>query len=89
MDDPDENVELLSQKLWEMYNDCFPLSTVKTSSRDPPYMSPLVKHLYKMRNKNAKTDSNVERANCQGKINDLIRKNQINAVRKQETLQGI
>ena len=25
--DLDESVELLSQKLWEMYNDCFPLIT--------------------------------------------------------------
>ena len=43
--DLDESGELLSQKLWEMYNDCFPLITVNLSSRDPPYMSPLVKHL--------------------------------------------
>lgn len=71
LDDPNESVELLSQKLLEMYNDCFPLIAVKTSSRDPPYMSPLVKHLCKIRNKNAKTDS------------DLICKNQINAVRNE------
>ena len=36
LDDLDESVELLSRKLWEMYNECcFPLS-VKTFSRDPP-----------------------------------------------------
>jgi hypothetical protein len=29
-----------------MFEDCFPLRIVKVSSRDPPYMSPLVKHLY-------------------------------------------
>lgn len=29
--DLDESVELLSQKLWEMYNDFFPLITVKFS----------------------------------------------------------
>ena len=73
LDDPDER-ELLIQKLWKMYNDCFPLITVKTSSRAPPYMSPLVKHLCKIRNKNAKTDSDVTRVTCQGKVNDLIRK---------------
>ena len=81
--DLDESVELLSQKLWEMYNDCFPLITVNLSSRDPPYMSPLVKHLCKIRNKNAGTDSDVMRATRQEKINDLIRKNQINAVRNE------
>ena len=81
--DLDESVELLSQKLWEMYNDCFPLITVNLSSRDPPYMSPLVKHLCKIRNKNAGADSDVMRATRQEKINDLIRKNQINAVRNE------
>ena len=35
----------------------------------------------KVRNKNAKTDSDVMKATRQGKIDDLIRKNQINAVR--------
>ncbi|PFX32709.1 hypothetical protein AWC38_SpisGene2368 [Stylophora pistillata] len=81
--DLDESVELLSQKLWEMYDDSLPLITVKLSSRDPPYMSPLVKHLCKIRNENARTDSDVMRATRQEKINDLIRKNQINAVRNE------
>ena len=65
-----------------MYNDCFPLIAIKTSSRDPPYMSPLVKHLCKIRNKNAKTDD-VMTATRRGEINDLICKNQINAVRNE------
>lgn len=69
LDDPNESVELLSQKLLEMYNDCFPLIAVKTSSRDPPYMSPLVKHLCKIRNKNAETDSDLIRATRRGEIN--------------------
>ena len=46
-------------------------------------MSPLVKHLCEIRNKNAGTDSDVMRATRQEKINDLIRKNQINAVRNE------
>lgn len=57
--DPDESVQLLSEKLWEMYNDSFPLITVKTPSRDQPYMSPLVEHLCKIRNRNAKIDSDA------------------------------
>ena len=60
--DLDESVELLSQKLWEMYNDCFPLITVNLSSRDPPYTSPLVKHLCKIRNKNAGTATRQEKS---------------------------
>ncbi|PFX22189.1 hypothetical protein AWC38_SpisGene13306 [Stylophora pistillata] len=81
--DPDESVELLSQKLWEMYNDCLPLITLELSSRDPPYMSLLVQHLCKIRNENARTDSDVVRATRQEKINDLVRKNQINAIRNE------
>ena len=57
--DPDESVQLLSEKLWEMYNDSFPLITVKTSSRDQPYMPPLVEHLCKIRNRSAKIDSDA------------------------------
>ena len=34
-----------------------------------------------VRNKNAKTDSDVLKATRQGKIGDLIRKNQMNAIR--------
>ena len=48
-------------------------------------MSPLVKHLCKIRNKNAKTDSDLIRATRRGEINDLICKNQINAVRNENS----
>ena len=42
-----------------------------------------MKHLCKIRNKNAKTDRDATRVARQEKINDLIRKNQINAVRNE------
>ena len=92
--DLDESVVLLSLKLWEMYNDCSPLITVKLSSRDLHHLLALVKHLCKIRSKNAiRTDSDVMRATRQEKINDLTGKNHISDVctgnRKQETLQGI
>ena len=41
----------LSNTIWTMFNECFPLISVHTSSRDPPFISPLVKHhLLKFRN---------------------------------------
>ena len=40
----------LSNTLWTMFNECFPLISVRISSRDPPFISPLVKHLLKFRN---------------------------------------
>ncbi len=49
------------------------------SSRDPPpYMSPLVKHLCKMRNRQIRMGINPE---LQEKINILIREDQIRAVK--------
>ena len=50
-DDPEECVKVLENELWVMFESCFPLIKVKISSRDPPYMSPLVKHLCNIRNK--------------------------------------
>lgn len=48
-------------------------------------MSPLVEHLCKIRNGNAKIDSDAERTTRPEKINALIRKNQINAARNENT----
>ena len=44
-----EKVQNFQFALMQMYNDCFPVKTVLMSSRDPPFMSPLVKHLLKRR----------------------------------------
>ena len=53
---------------------------VRVSSRDPPYMSPLVKHLCKVRNKTAHRGSQAEKIIRQERINALIRMNKVNAV---------
>ena len=37
-----DTVTLLNDTITNMFNDCFPLIKVKMSTRDPPYMSPLV-----------------------------------------------
>ena len=41
--DVDEAVCTLSNVIENMFNDCFPLIKVRVSSKDPPFMTPLVK----------------------------------------------
>ena len=78
---PSENVQKLNDTLGNMFDECFPLISVKMSSRDPPYITPLVKHLCKIRNKNRdKYNDSHENAILQERINKLIRTNQLNAV---------
>jgi hypothetical protein len=76
--DASEAVSILTDAIGGMYNDCFPLIKVKVSSRDPPYMTPLVKHLCNMRNRQIRMGISPE---LQEKINILIRENQIRAVK--------
>ena len=52
--DVNDMVNELTDTLTLMYNECFPLIKVKISSRDPPFMSPLIKHLCNLRNKSMK-----------------------------------
>ena len=50
-----EAIHLFDNTLRIIFNECFPV--IKVSSRDPPpppFMSPLVKHLCTIRNRNAK-----------------------------------
>jgi len=55
-----------------MFYESFPLIRVKVSSRDPPYMSPLVKRLSNIRNRTAHRGSHVENLILQEKINTQI-----------------
>ena len=55
-----------------MFNESFPQIKVKTSSRDSPYMSPLVKYLCNIRNKQINTGENTD---LQERINKHIREN--------------
>ena len=79
-DDPSDNVRRLSETLFLMFNECFPVIKVRMSSRDPPYMSPLVKHLCKIRKKNTRSHRESENHVLQERINELIRAEQIRAV---------
>ena len=63
-----------------MFPSGFPQIKVRISSRDPPFMSPLVKHLCNLRNKQIKTGINPD---LQNQINKLIREHQIRAVRQE------
>ena len=83
LDNPKESAKLLNTSLWSMFNESFPLVRVRVSSRDPPFMSPLVKHLCKIRNKTEHLGSQAENIIRQEKINALIRMNQVNAVNKE------
>jgi len=60
-----------------MYSECFPLIKVKTSSRDPPFMEPLIKHLCNLRNKSMKRHGFLIDTTLQERINNLIRENQV------------
>ncbi len=75
--DIEEAVLLLNDGITSMFNESFPLIKIKISSRDPPYMSPLVKYLCNIRNKHISKGANTD---LQEKINKLIRENQIRAV---------
>lgn len=77
LDDPEECVRALNDRLWKMFDESFSLIRVKVSSRDPPFMSPLVKHLCNIRNKSSRTGNVAENIMRQERINSLIRWNQV------------
>ena len=79
-DDIIEAIHLLDNTLKEIFNECFPLLGVFT--RPPSDMSPLGKHLCTIRNRNTKRHGEGN-ADLQARINDLIRFNQVQAVRNE------
>ena len=76
----DKATTFLNDKISSIFNECFPLIKVKFSTRDPAYMSPLVKHLCNKRNKQIKIGVNPD---IQERINKLIRLNQIRSVNEE------
>ena len=79
-EDPSESVRLFNETLLRMFNECFPPIKVEVSSHDPPYMSPLVKRLCNIRNKNMRHSNQADNFALQERINKLIRENRIRAV---------
>ena len=41
----DEMLSMFYEVIYPLFEKCFPRIKVKLSTRDPPFMSPLVKHL--------------------------------------------
>ena len=80
---PDEMIKQLYESLWPRFENNFPLIKVRTSSRDPPFMSPLVKYLLKKRKKAIGVGDEESTFRLQNQINTLIRANQLNAVQKE------
>ena len=76
--DANEAALLLNDTLSDLYDECFPLIKVRMSTRDPPFMSPLVKHLCNKRNQNIKSCNN--NYHLQERINKLIHENQVRAI---------
>ena len=70
-----------------MFNECFPLISVRTSSRDPPFISLLVKHLWKFRNRLQKR-SKLLPVGLEDRINHRIRENQRQAVKQESCMSG-
>ena len=80
---PDEMIKQLYESLWPRFENNFPLTKVRTSSRDPPFMSPLVKYLLKKRKKAIGVGDEESTFRLQNQINTLIRANQLNAVQNE------
>ena len=77
--------EMLSkfyEVIYPVFEKCFPRIKVKLSTRDPPFMSPLVKHLELGRKAIKKHDLELSNR-LQEKINSLIGENQMRAVRQE------
>ena len=79
----DEMLSVFYEVIYPLFEKCFRGIKVKLSTRDPPFMSPLVKHLLDLRKKAIKKHD-IELSNrLQEKINSLIRENQVGAVRQE------
>ena len=73
-----EKVQNFQSALVQMFNYCFPVKTVLMSSRDPPFMSPMVKRLLKRRQALLRKGGQNQNPNViilQERINKLIREN--------------
>ena len=75
-------VEKLYATIRPKFEKSFPMVKVRTSTRDPPFIFPLVKHLLKQRKRAIKARDSEANTRIQTQINKL-RRNQLNAVRNE------
>ena len=66
----DEMATQFYETLWPKFETCFPLIKVRSSSRDPPFISPLVKHLLKKRKQAMRTNDEETITHLQNQINN-------------------
>ena len=80
---PNEMANNFYNKIWPIFEECFPVIKTRVSSRDPPFLSPIVKHLLKLR-KNAINKRDTESSHhLQERIKKLIRDKQLKAVKQE------
>ena len=78
----DDKVQLVQDKLASLFDSCFTTISVRVSSRDRPFVSPLMRHLLNERRKLLRRDgSSIAIQTLIEKIKALIRRNQLLAVK--------
>ncbi len=85
---PNEMINNFYNKIWPIYEECFPIIKTRVSSRDPPFLSPIVKHLLKLRKNAINKRDNESSHRLQERINKLIRSNQLKAVKQENKNQN-
>ena len=83
---PNEMINNFYNKKWPIFDECFPVIKTRVSSRDPPFLSPIVKHLLKLRKNAVNKRDNECSHRLQEKINKLIRVNQLKAVKQENKI---
>ena len=84
--DVDRATDMFYDLLLSTFNESFPVKEVKMSTKDPPYMSPLLKYLLRKRNKLLRKGLIAEAEIIPDKIPQLIKENQQNMVQTSSTL---
>lgn len=80
---PNEMIMDFYNKIWPIFNECFPIIKTRVSSRDPPFFSPTVKHLLKLRRNAIRKKDNERNHVLEERVNCLIRENQLKAVKQE------
>ena len=80
----DEMASQFYETIWPKFEACFPLKKVRSSSRDPPFISPLAKYLLKKRKQAMRRNDGESITRLQNQVNRLIHSNQVNVVKSEK-----
>ena len=83
---PNEMINNFYNKIWPIFDECFSVIKTRVFSRHPPFLSPIVKHLLKLRKNAVNKRDNECSHRLQEKINKLIRVNQLKAVKQENKI---